>query len=72
MRSCTRHRPVSQPSQPSTGWSAQCCDQRSNNARTGKTTKMAAFARWVEREDPAAFRRLMDESLEELRSVTAA
>ena len=31
-----------------------------------------AFARWVQQDDPTAFRRLMDESLEELRSVTAA
>ena len=31
-----------------------------------------AFARWVQQDDPSAFRRLMDESLEELRSVTAA
>jgi len=31
-----------------------------------------AFARWVEQEDPAAFSRLMEESLQELRSVTAA
>ncbi|MBV9820467.1 MAG: TetR family transcriptional regulator [Solirubrobacterales bacterium] len=31
-----------------------------------------AFAHWVEQDDPAALRRLMDESLEELRSVTAA
>ena len=31
-----------------------------------------AFAHWVQQNDPTAFRRLMDESLEELRSVTAA
>ncbi|MGI9004876.1 MAG: TetR family transcriptional regulator [Streptosporangiaceae bacterium] len=31
-----------------------------------------AFARWVEQDDPAALKRLMNESLEELRSVTAA
>lgn len=31
-----------------------------------------AFARWVGQDDPTALRRLMDESLEELRSVTAA
>jgi AcrR family transcriptional regulator len=31
-----------------------------------------AFARWVQQDDPAAFRRLMDESLDELRAVTAA
>jgi hypothetical protein len=31
-----------------------------------------AFARWVDQDDPAVFRQLMDESLQELRSVTAA
>jgi hypothetical protein len=31
-----------------------------------------AFARWVAQDDPTAFRRLMDASLDELRSVTAA
>jgi AcrR family transcriptional regulator len=41
-------------------------------AQTGVTVFHVAFARWVEQDDPAAFRRLMDESLEELRSVTAA
>jgi AcrR family transcriptional regulator len=41
-------------------------------AQTGVTIFHVAFARWVEQDDPAAFRRLMDESLEELRSVTAA
>jgi AcrR family transcriptional regulator len=41
-------------------------------AQTGVTVFQVAFARWVEQDDPAAFRRLMDESLEELRSVTAA
>ena len=30
-----------------------------------------AFARWVAQDDPAALRQLMDESLEELRAVTA-
>lgn len=41
-------------------------------AQSGVTVFHVAFARWVEQDDPAAFRRLMDESLEELRSVTAA
>jgi AcrR family transcriptional regulator len=41
-------------------------------AHTGVTVFHVAFARWVEQDDPTAFRRLMDESLEELRSVTAA
>jgi AcrR family transcriptional regulator len=41
-------------------------------AQAGVTVFHVAFARWVEQDDPAAFRRLMDESLEELRSVTAA
>ena len=31
-----------------------------------------AFAHWVAQDDPAALRRLMDESLEDLRSVTAS
>jgi hypothetical protein len=31
-----------------------------------------AFAHWVAQDDPTAFRALMDESLEELRLVTAA
>jgi hypothetical protein len=31
-----------------------------------------AFAHWVTQNDSTAFRRLMDESLEELRLVTAA
>jgi AcrR family transcriptional regulator len=41
-------------------------------AQAGVTVFHVAFARWVEQDDPNAFRRLMDESLEELRSVTAA
>jgi AcrR family transcriptional regulator len=41
-------------------------------AQAGVTVFHVAFARWVEQDDPAAFRRLMDESLDELRSVTAA
>jgi AcrR family transcriptional regulator len=41
-------------------------------AQTGVTVFHVAFARWVEQDDPTAFRRLMDESLQELRSVTAA
>ena len=41
-------------------------------AQAGVTVFHVAFARWVEQDDPTAFRRLMDESLEELRSVTAA
>jgi AcrR family transcriptional regulator len=41
-------------------------------AQTGVTVFHVAFARWVAQDDPAAFRRLMDESLQELRSVTAA
>ena len=41
-------------------------------AQAGVTVFHVAFARWVQENDPAAFRRLLDESLEELRSVTAA
>ena len=41
-------------------------------AQAGVTVFHVAFARWVAQDDPAAFRRLMDESLDELRSVTAA
>ncbi len=40
-------------------------------AQAGVTVFHVAFARWVAQDDPVAFRRLMDESLEELRSVTA-
>jgi hypothetical protein len=31
-----------------------------------------AFAHWIRQDDPSAFRRLMDESMDELRAVTAA
>lgn len=41
-------------------------------AQAGVTVFHVAFARWVAQNDPTAFRRLIDESLEELRSVTAA
>ena len=41
-------------------------------AQAAVTVFHVAFACWVEQDDPSAFRRLMDESLEELRSVTAA
>src|SRR5580692_5287200 len=41
-------------------------------SQAGVTVFHVAFARWVEQDEPAAFRRLMDESLEELRSVTSA
>ena len=41
-------------------------------AQASVTVFHVAFARWVQQDDPAAFRRLMDESLEELRAVTAA
>ena len=41
-------------------------------AQAGVTVFHVAFARWVAQDDSTAFRRLMDESLEELRSVTAA
>jgi AcrR family transcriptional regulator len=41
-------------------------------AQAGVTVFHVAFARWVEQSDPAAFGRLMDESMEELRSVIAA
>jgi len=40
-------------------------------AQAGVTVFHVAFASWVQQNDPTAFRRLMDESLEELRSVTA-
>lgn len=40
-------------------------------AQAGVTVFQVAFARWVEQDDPAALRRLMDESLEELRAVIA-
>jgi AcrR family transcriptional regulator len=41
-------------------------------AQAGVTVFHVAFAHWVQQNDPTAFRRLIDESLEELRSVTAA
>jgi MftR C-terminal domain len=41
-------------------------------AQAGVTVFHVAFAHWVEQDDPTAFRRLMDDSLEDLRSVTAA
>jgi AcrR family transcriptional regulator len=40
-------------------------------AQAGVTVFHVAFARWVQQDDPTAFRRLMDDSLGELRSVTA-
>jgi AcrR family transcriptional regulator len=40
-------------------------------AQAGVTVFHVAFAAWVEQDDPTAFRRLMDESLKEMRSVTA-
>lgn len=41
-------------------------------AQAGVTVFHVAFARWVQQDDPAAFRRLMDESLEELRVLAGA
>jgi AcrR family transcriptional regulator len=41
-------------------------------SQAGVTVFHVAFARWVEQDDPACFRRLIDESLAELRSVIAA
>jgi AcrR family transcriptional regulator len=41
-------------------------------AQSGVMVFHVAFAHWVQQDDPTAFKRLMDESLEELRSVTAA
>ncbi|HTU84309.1 MAG TPA: helix-turn-helix domain-containing protein [Solirubrobacteraceae bacterium] len=40
-------------------------------AQTGVTVFHVAFARWVAQDDPDAFQRLTQESLEQLRSVTA-
>jgi AcrR family transcriptional regulator len=40
-------------------------------AQMGVTVFHIAFARWVDQDDPAAFPRLMEESLDELRSLTA-
>jgi AcrR family transcriptional regulator len=39
-------------------------------AQAGVTVFHVAFAAWVQQSDPTALRHLMDESLEELRSVT--
>ena len=41
-------------------------------AQTGLTVFHVAFGRWVAQDDPAAFRRLIDESLDELRDVITA
>jgi AcrR family transcriptional regulator len=41
-------------------------------AQAGVTVFHVAFANWVQQDDPIAFRRLMDESVQELRSVTAS
>ncbi|MBV9195795.1 MAG: TetR family transcriptional regulator [Solirubrobacterales bacterium] len=41
-------------------------------AQTGLTVFHVAFARWVAQEDPTAFRRLIDESLDELSEVITA
>jgi AcrR family transcriptional regulator len=41
-------------------------------SQAGVTVFHVAFARWVEQDDPVAFKGLMDEALQELRSVTAA
>jgi AcrR family transcriptional regulator len=41
-------------------------------AQAAVTVFHVAFARWVQQDDQAAFRRLMDVSLKELRTVTAA
>lgn len=41
-------------------------------AQAGVTVFHVGFARWVEQDDSSAFRRLMEESLDELRAVTAA
>lgn len=41
-------------------------------SQAGVTVFHVAFARWVEQDDPAAFRPLMADSLQELRSVTSA
>ena len=40
-------------------------------AQAGVTVFHVAFASWVQQDDPTIFRRLMDESLQELRSVIA-
>ena len=41
-------------------------------AQAAVTVFHVAFARWVQQDDPAALRRLMNVSLKELRTVTAA
>jgi AcrR family transcriptional regulator len=41
-------------------------------AQAGVTVFHVAFARWVEQDDPTAFPALIEESLEDLRSVTTA
>ncbi len=41
-------------------------------AQAGVTVFHVAFGRWVRQDDPARFRQYLDESLEELRTVTAA
>lgn len=41
-------------------------------AQAGVTVFHVAFAHWVEQDDPTALRRLMHESMEELRSITGA
>lgn len=41
-------------------------------AQTGVTVFHTAFGRWVQQEDPAAMRALMDEALADLRAVVAA
>ncbi len=41
-------------------------------SQAGVTVFHVAFARWVEQDDPALFGRLIDESLQDLRAVTAA
>jgi AcrR family transcriptional regulator len=41
-------------------------------AQAAVTVFHVAFAQWVQQDDPSAFRRLMDESLRELRSVACA
>ncbi len=41
-------------------------------SQAGVTVFHVAFARWVEQDDPAAFRRLIIETLKELRAVTAS
>jgi hypothetical protein len=46
-------------------------DAASLAAQTGVTIFHVAFARWVAQDDPASFRQMMAESLNELRSVIA-